>query len=329
MKLSISDFLRSAVIGLGALLALGATSSAWSNDSVNVRFSWKLKGEYAPFYQAQEAGHYGAARLAVRLGEGAGAPSALGALLQGQEDVVVLPGIFALSAIQRGMPIRIIAMYHPKAPIAFVSHPDRPIRVPADLEGKSLGTAVGDTATTYLGLFCKLNKVDCGKIRKVQMNAQALVPQFLARQIDTTSVYKSNDLPALMQRDARIVTMDLVEFGMVIPGMAAVTSEAHIANRPEVLRRFLAATAAGFRDSRNDIAGASRALLKNWSGGPDASIVQGQVKASMDAVPVMGSRTVGWIDESVIVRTLEMMKDVGEIENPKPASSFYTNALLQ
>lgn len=317
---------------IGSMLAVATFSwfsAAFAQDTVNVRFSWKLKGEYGGFYMAQEAGHYKNANLAVRLGEGAGAPAALGALIQGQEDVVILPGIFALTAIQKGMPIRLIALYHPKTPFAFISHPERPIRTPRDLEGKTLGTSVGDTATSYLGLFCKLNKIDCDKIKKVQMNAQALVPQFLARQIDSTSVYRSNDLPALIQREAKIVVMDLVEFGMAIPGLAAVTSEANIAKRPDVIKRFLAATGAGFRDSRQDVVGASKAVLKSWTAGPDLAVVLGQVKATMDAVPVDPGRNLGWIDEKVIAGTLDMMKNAGEIDNPKPAASFYTNALLQ
>ena len=317
---------------IASFLALATSfwfSAAFAQDTVNVRFSWKLKGEYGGLYMAQEAGHYKSANLAVRLGEGAGAPAALGALIQGQEDVVILPGIFALSAIQKGMPIRLIALYHPKTPFAFISHPERPIRTPRDLEGKTLGTAVGDTATSYLDLFCKVNKVDCNKIKKVQMNAQALVPQFLARQIDSTSVYRSNDLPALVQREAKIVVMDLIEFGMAIPGMAAVTSEANIAKRPDVMKRFLAATGAGFRDSKQDVVGSSRAILKSWTSGPDLAVVLGQVKATMDAVPVYPGRNVGWIDEKVIAGTLDMMKSVGEIDNPKPAASFFTNALLQ
>ena len=88
----------------GALVAvLALASSAWAADEVKVRFSWKLKGEYAHLYLAQEKGLYASKDLAVRMGEGAGAPAALGALLQGQEDVVVMPAIFAASAIQKGM----------------------------------------------------------------------------------------------------------------------------------------------------------------------------------------------------------------------------------
>ena len=317
---------------ISAALAIAAACSigpAYAQDNVNVRFSWKLKGEFAALFMAKEAGYYKKENLTVSLGEGAGAPAALGALLQGPEDVVIIPGIFALTAIQKGMPIRIVALYHPKTPFVFISHADRPIRTPKDLEGKTLGTSVGDTATSYLDLFCNVNKVDCSKIKKVQMNGQALVPQFLTRQIDSTSVYRSNDLPALQQRVPGLVTLDLVEFGMSIPGMAAVTSDANIAKRPDVLKRFLAATAAGFRDSKNDVGGAAKAILKNWSGGPDLPTVQGQVKATMDAVPVYPGKSIGWIDEALIAATLEMMKSVGEIDNPKPASSFFTNAMLQ
>ena len=98
-----------------AMLLLSSVLPAHAADEVNVRFSWKLKGEYATFYTALERGFFAKRGLDVHLGEGAGAPAALGGLLQGQEDVVVLPGIFAISAIQKGMPIKLIAMYQPRS----------------------------------------------------------------------------------------------------------------------------------------------------------------------------------------------------------------------
>src|SRR5690349_19038860 len=86
-----------------ALLATIATmaTTASAQDPVNVRFSWKMKGEYGPLFMAQEKGLYAKEKLNVRMGEGAGAQAALGALLQGQEDVVILPAVFALTAIQK------------------------------------------------------------------------------------------------------------------------------------------------------------------------------------------------------------------------------------
>jgi hypothetical protein len=65
----------SAIAGLFAFAA-----DAFAQDQINVRFSWKLKGEYAPLYMAQELGLFKAENLDVRLGEGAGSQAALGAL---------------------------------------------------------------------------------------------------------------------------------------------------------------------------------------------------------------------------------------------------------
>ena len=35
--------------------------------------------------------------------------------------------IFALTAIQKGMPVKLIALYHPKTPIGIISFPDKPV----------------------------------------------------------------------------------------------------------------------------------------------------------------------------------------------------------
>ena len=317
--------LKFPVAVFAATFALGALAQ----DTVNVRFSWKLKGEYSPMYTALEKGFYREEKLEVRMGEGAGAQAALGALLQGQEDAVILPGIFALTAIQKGMPVKLVALYHPKSPLALLSMPDKPIRTPKDLEGKTVAHSVGDTTTEYLNVLCRLNGVDCGKVKKIQMNSQARYPQFIARQVDTVSTYTNVDLPLLeKQHNMKFVVLDVVRYGLAIPGLAVVTSDAHIEKKAEVLKRYLRATGAGVRDAKRDLEGATRAMMKNWPGGPDAGIVSLQIKDTLDAIPELVGRPVGWIDGKFIADTLELLKSAGEIDQPKPLGTYFTNSLL-
>ena len=315
---------------LVATAALGALSlSALAQDAVNVRFSWKMKGEYGPLYMAQEEGLYAKEKLAVRMGEGAGAQAALGALLQGQEDVVILPAIFALTAISKGMPVKLIALYHPKTPIGIISFPDKPVKVPKDLEGKSIAHSVGETGTSYLDVFCKINSVDCSKINKVQVNAQSRMPQFLQKQVDLVSVYANNDLPLIeAQTKQKFVVLDMTQYGFAVPGLAAVTSDALIASKPDVLKRWLKATGQGVADMKKNNDAATKAMIKNWSGAPDAAIVATQVKVTADSIPVSAGKPIGWIDEKVVTDALELLKSAGEIDAPKPAGTYYTNALL-
>lgn len=323
----VARWVSSAVFGAAALAV--TSGAAYAEDQVNVRFSWKLKGEYAPLFVAQEKGYYAREGLSVRLGEGAGAPAALGALLQGQEDAVLLPGIFALTAISKGMPIKLIALYHPKTPVALISWPENPVRTPKDLEGKLIATAIGETGTTYLDSFCKNNGVDCGKVKRVQVDAQSRVPLFSQHKVDVVSVYQTNDLPVLLEKmDTKFVVLEMDKNGLAIPGMALVSSDAGIAKKPDVLRKLLKAVGEGVVEMKKDPSEAGNMMMKNWSGHPSATAVMAQVKATADAIPASPGHPVGWVDEKVIADALALLKSTGEVDAPKPAAAYFTNGLL-
>ena len=323
----ITRLLSSAVFG-AAVLAAGS-GAAYAQEQVNVRFSWKLKGEYAPLFVAQEKGYFAREGLNVRLGEGAGAPAALGALLQGQEDAVLLPGIFALTAISKGMPVKLIALYHPKTPVALISWPENPVRTPKDLEGKQIANAIGETGTTYLDSFCKNNGVDCSKVKRVQVDAQSRVPLFSQHKVDVVSVYQTNDLPVLLEKmDTKFVVLDMDKNGLAIPGMALVSSDAIIAKKPQTLSKLLKAVGDGVVEMKKDPSEAAKMMMKNWSGHPTAAAVTAQVKATADAIPATPGHPVGWIDEKVIADALTMLKATGEIDAPKATATYFTNSLL-
>ncbi len=315
-------------VALG-LSMLGAAGVAQAQEQVNVRFSWKLKGEYAAMYVAQEKGFYAREGLNVRLGEGAGAPAALGALLQGQEDAVLLPAIFALTAISKGMPVKLISLYHPSTPIALISWPENPVRVPKDLEGKVVATAIGETGTTYLDSFCKRNGVDCSKVKRVQVDAQSRVPLFVQHKVDVVSVYQTNDLPVLEEKQGtKFIVLEMDKNGLSVPGMALVSSDAIIAKKPDVLRKLLKAVGEGVVAMKKDPAEGANAIVKNWPGHPSLSSVTTQVKATADAIPTRPGHPVGWIDDKVIADALQLLKSTGEVDAPKPTDAYFTNALL-
>ncbi|BCH22981.1 ABC transporter substrate-binding protein [Mesorhizobium sp. L-8-3] len=315
-----------ATVAVGSILA---SQSAMAED-LNVRFSWKLKGEYGFFYLGEEKGVYRDAGVTPKLGEGAGSQAALGSLVQAQEDVVVLPGIFAISAIQKGMPVKIIALYQPEAPVVLISHPEKPVTSPKDLEGKSIAHSVGETGTSYLGVFCEANKIDCAKVNKVQMDSQSRVPQFLQKQVDVVSVYLTNDLPVLEDKTGvKYPVLDLTEYGLAVPGMAVVASDDGIAKKGAALKSFLAANAKAIEMTRADPAAATTALKAVWQAGPSDKVVQQQVEQTSASIHSSAGTPVGWIDEKAIAEALKLIGSVEDIGEAKPLSSFYTNDLLK
>ncbi|WP_051631106.1 ABC transporter substrate-binding protein [Afifella pfennigii] len=320
---------RTFAAAFAAAMAFGA-GSAFAAEDVDVRFSWKLKGEYAPFFLAKSSGAFEEAGLNVTLGEGAGSQAALGALLQGQEDIVVMPGMFAISAIQKGMPVKLVALYHPRTPVVMISHPDNPVTEPKDLEGKTLATSVGETGTSFLEPFCVINDVDCSKINTVMMDSQSRVPQFLQGQVDVVSAYLSNDLPILEKQTGEdYPILDLGKHGLAAPGMAVVTSDKLLEERPQVLSSFLAAVGEAVKQAKADPAKAAEVMKEAWPGGPDLDIIEKQVKATVDAVPSYDAKPVGWIEESEIRAALDLLESQEGFGEAKSVDAFYSNSLLQ
>ena len=53
-----------------------------------------------------------------------------------------------------------------------------------------------------------------------------------------------------------------------------------------------------------------------------------QVKATVDAINVPRDHEIGWIDEKTVADTLQLLASVGEIDQPRAPSAYFTNALL-
>jgi len=313
-----------------AIIALSNGAIAQERDQVNARYSWTVRGEYAPFYLAQERGYYDRARLSVQLAPGTSTQTALSTMLQGQDDVVIMPAVFALTAIQKNLPVKIVALYHEVTPMGLISFPDNPIRTPKDLEGKSIATSVGDTAATYLGVLCELNNVDCTKIKKVQVNPQVRYTQFIQKQVDTVSVYYTDALPILEQsQKIEFTLLDLPTYGVKIPGLSFVTSEINLDKKVGLLNRFVMAVDQGIRDSKKDPEAAADAMMKHWENHPDRSIVLAQVRATLAAMTEPIGHPYGWVEERAINAALQIMKAAKEIDNPLPGKSYFSNKLIQ
>lgn len=319
----------------GGLCAAMIVAAAWAIASsspvlaqeteVSIRFSWKLKGEYAPFYVAVDQGYFSEEGLKVTLGPGSGSQAALAAVEQGQETVTFAPAVFALQAISKGLDVKIIALYHPSTPMAFLSHPDNPVRTPKDLEGKTLGHSVGDTAVDFLPVFCNANGLDCDSIKKITMNFNAIMPQFLAKKIDVTAGYLTNDIPVLQSKGVELVLLDLAEFGLNVPGGSLITSNKQIADNPQALSSLLRALDRGYRFTKNDPAAAAVIMKKYWDTTLADEVVTEQVRQTVKYVPEYADKPLGWIDPEIFGKSLQQIKEAGKIDNILSLDTYYTN----
>jgi NitT/TauT family transport system substrate-binding protein len=312
----------------GATL-LGAGQAAKAQEKVTVRFTWKLKGEYAPLYVALDKGYYKAEGLEMQLAEGNGAQNVLKALAAGNEQFGYGPGVAAAQAVTQGLPVKVVALYQTSAPMGVIAFPETLLKTPKDLEGKRLAVSVGETFGDMIRPFTRINNVDLSKIQLVQMDSSARTMQFLTKKIDVMSVYLSNELPQLEKRaKVKFNVMNAAEHGLKVLGSSMYVSNAFAEQNPETVKKVLRATAKGYRDAMADPKGAAKIMAKYMAVPEQPDVLEKQVEATMVSTNAPEGKPLGFQEAGPWQANLDMLKETGAVTELKPLSAYFTNEYL-
>jgi NitT/TauT family transport system substrate-binding protein len=326
--------LRMIVAAGGLATAFAATTwqqaCAQAPEKVTVRFTWKLKGEYAPLFVALDKGYYKSEGLDVDLAEGSGAQTVLKLLASGNEKFGYGPAVSAAQAVSQGLPVKVVALYQTRAPMGVISFPDVPLKVPKDLEGKRLAISVGETFGDMLGPFTRINHVDIGKIQQIQMDASARSTQFLTRKIDIMSVYLSNELPQIEKRaGVRFNVLRVSEFGLNLLGASMIVGNAFAEQNPEIVKKLLRATAKGYRDAMANPKEAAKLMAKYMKVPEDPDVLDLQVEATVVSTNAPQGKPLGWQERSDWEANLSLLKETGGVSELKALGAYYSNDYLQ
>jgi NitT/TauT family transport system substrate-binding protein len=322
---------RLTVAVLAALTAAVATpAAAQAPEKLTVRFTWKLKGEYAPLFVALDKGYYKSEGLDVELAEGSGAQTVLKLIASGGEKIGYGPAVAVAQAVSTGLPVKVVAVYQTRAPMGVISFPDVPLNGPKDLEGKRLAVSVGETFGDMLVPFTKTNNVDIGKIQQIQMDNSARTAQFLGRKIDVMSVYLSNELPQIEKRTGvKFNIMKVSDYGLNLLGASLFVGNSFAEQNPETVKKLLRATAKGYRDSMANPQEAAKILAKYMKVPEQPDVLEAQVKATAVSTNAPEGKPIGWQEQSDWQSNLDLLKTTGGIADVKPIEAYYTNAYLQ
>jgi NitT/TauT family transport system substrate-binding protein len=325
----VSGLLAALAMVLSVASGPAMSQAGADKEKVQVRFTWKLKGEYAPLFVALDKGYFAAEGLDVTLAEGQGAQTVLRLLAAGTEQIGYGPAVAAAQAVSRGMPVRVAALYQTKAPMGVIAFPEVSLKGPKDLEGKKIGISVGETFTDMLEPFTKINNVDLSKITRIQMNNSARSSQFLARKVDVMSVYLSNELPVLEKKTGvKFNVMRVSDYGLNLLGASYYVSNDFAKQKPQVVAKLLRATAKGYTDAMKDPRGAAEIMSKHMKVKQDIDILVAQVKATVESTNAPAGKAIGWQEESDWKTQLDLLITTGAIKDRKDLNLYFTNQFL-
>lgn len=223
-----------------AFLFCSATSQAQGLPKIVFLTNWLAQAEHGGFYQAVAEGIYRSNGLDVEVKMGGPQVNVVQLLLAEQADLVMGYDLQTIGLIERGMPVVSVAATFQKDPAALIAHPD--VGAITDLKSRTLLIGQASETTFWPWLKDKYGFTDAQKRPYAFSVQQFLVDRKVAQQGYATSEPFSIEKGGIKPK-----VFLLADHGYPPYAETIVTLRKTVEARPDVVRRFVKASAEGWK----------------------------------------------------------------------------------
>ena len=270
---SLSRIIATAIVGSAALTA--SFTSALAADKVTFLTSWFAQAEHGGFYQAKATGLYDKAGLDVTLKMGCPQVNGSQLLLAGDADFIMGYDIQVLKGREQNLPLVTVASSFQFDLQGIMTHDD--VADLAALKGRPILIAGSSRVTFWPWLRAKYGYTD-DQIRPYTFNLQP----FFADKEMAQQAYPSSEPYQAEQQNEKVKFFLLADGGYPPYGSTIVTTEKMIAEKPDVVARFVKASLEGWRDYMKEPAPAN-ALIK----ADNTKMTDGQIAFALEKMKEM------------------------------------------
>jgi NitT/TauT family transport system substrate-binding protein len=247
---------RTIVTALAAYVGLLSTlAPTLAADKVTFLTSWFAQAEHGGFYEAKATGLYEKAGLDVTIKMGGPQVNGSQLLLAGETDFMMGYDIQVLKGREQNLPLVTVASSFQFDLQGLMAHDD--VRDIAGLKGAPILIAGNSRTTFWPWLRTRYGFTD-DQIRPYTFNLQP----FFADKTVAQQGYLSSEPFQAQQKGEKVKFFLLADGGYPPYGSTIVTTEKMIAEKPDVVARFVKASLEGWRDYIKDPA-PGNALIKN------------------------------------------------------------------
>ena len=300
--------MKKLLISVAALAAFAASAHA---EKVTLQLKWVTQSQFAGYYVAQEKGYYKAAGLDVVIKPGGPDIAPEQIIAGGGADVIVDWMPAALASREKGNKLVNIAQPFKHSGLMLTCRKETGIKVPADLEGKTLGVWFFGNEYPFLSWMAKLGlKTDSDiKVLKQGFNVDPL----LQKQADCISTMTYNEYHQVLE--AGVKADDLVVFKYEDQGVATLEDGLYVEEDKlkdpafvATMAKFVKASMMGWNDMAKDPKGAVAAVLKNDASGSQTEAHQATMVEEINKL-IDGSN--GTLDTAAADRTVATLLSGG------------------
>jgi putative hydroxymethylpyrimidine transport system substrate-binding protein len=327
-----------ALIAGAVALTLGLAACGQKHDqlapaggaqSLTVMLDWFPNADHVGIYRAIQEGDFARAGLNVHIQVPTDPATPLQLLDAGKVDVAISYEPEVMLARDKGAPLAAIGAIVQQPLTSIVSLGAKHITTPANLRGKRVGDAGIPYQHAYLDTILARAHVPVSSVKEINVGAN-LVPAMISGRVDATlGAYWNYEAIQLAEDRKHPNVIKVNDAGVpAYNELVLVARESEIANRTNVLRRFVQALGRGYESVRSDPqAGVSALVSANPS--LDARLQLASVRATLTAFfPTEAGRPWGWQDSAQWNAYGEWMLGNHLISNLSAVADASTNELL-
>lgn len=288
--------------GLAALaLTLMSALPALAQDKVRFQTDWIPSGEHAMYYGAWSKGIYAKHGIDITITRGYGSGDTVTKVASGAADFGVADIAAVMTARARtNVPVKTIAVLYNESPHSLFVLKSSGITNFKGLEGKKIGITPGNSHRFYFPEVAKKAGTDPNKLIWTNMDGAAMAAQLIAKNIDAAPFYSIHYYyinKAAVKAGQEILPLPFVEVGFKIYAASLITTDKMIQDKPDLVKRFLAATKEAFEWAAANPEEACKLHVARF---PEVELddCMGSVKAVMKFVFNDHSKEFGWGKES-------------------------------
>ncbi|HYN52170.1 MAG TPA: ABC transporter substrate-binding protein [Thermoleophilaceae bacterium] len=298
------------------------------SKGIQLMLDYFPNADHAGIYAAQAAGHFKQAGLDVTIRQPPDPAAPIKQVAAGRVDLAISYEPEVLRARDLGLNVVSVAAIVQKPLTSIISLPEGKVRTPADLRGKTVGTAGIDYQSAYLRTILSDARVPEDSVKERNVGF-AFSPALITGKIDAAlGAFWNYEGTELRLRGKRPRIIRVEDAGVpTYNELVLVANEDSLERDASKIRAFIGAVSRGTRDLRADPDDAIDGLLEA-NPDLDPELQRAVVKVTLPLFFPPAGQPFGWQSPTEWDAFSAWMEDNDLLENPADPRASYDNELL-
>src|SRR5947208_5473464 len=299
----------------GGLISLDASAQAGGKAAVNLQLGWLPGNNQIGEVAAKQLGYFAQESLEVTIQPGGPNIDGVAIVASGKYEMGQVSSSPSLMlAASQDLPVKCFATGLQQHPYTFFSLKKKPVNSAKDMVGKKVG--IQATGVILLRALLAKNNIPESNVEIVTIGAD--MSPLLTGQVDVVTGWQTN-VTALKPLGPDRVDLRLWDAGVRLYALPYYATVKTIQTRPDVLQKFLRATARGYAYTNANRDAATDLLIKEYP-----NLTRNDEKVGIDAM--MGyafndlTKTNGWgtMDPGVWQDQISLYSQLGQFSKRTP-----------